>query len=570
MNLNSFAELAHDRLAAAPGDVCYSQLTFRRVPGALDVLKEWGPVNAELEAGIISIATRLRELGLRKGDRVIIMCPSGVNYVRAFLACLYAGLVAVPVYPPEPAQLKRTMGRFNAIIADCDPAAVLATSALIGDEATRAAIGEFTAAPWVAADLEVTGPATAFELARLDGDDIAFLQYTSGSTGDPRGVMVTHTNLLAQTATIDRILFGGRPGVMVSWLPPFHDMGLIAGILAPLVSGSKCALMEPVTFLKRPLRWVQAISELGGTTTGAPNFAYDMVVDRSTPQERAQLDLSALTAAFCGAEPIRMATLQRFADAFAASGLVPSSLIAGYGLAEATLCVAATSPGDAPHELRRPGAAEHEAAVVSNGPIQDCEVRIVDPEQCVAVPQGEVGEIWVAGPTVARGYWHRPQRSAATFQAELAGEPGHWMRTGDLGFVLDGELYISGRLKDLIIVAGANHHPHDLEAVAVSAGDQLQGTGTAAFQTLDGDTGGVVLVCEVRQRPDDEPLEQLAGSIRRNIAEQFAVPIADIVFVRPGAVPKTTSGKIQRTKARDLYLTGQFTEIMRVPVGGRA
>ncbi|HSK79411.1 MAG TPA: amino acid adenylation domain-containing protein, partial [Thermoanaerobaculia bacterium] len=469
------------------------------------------------------------------GERALLLYSPGLEFVAAFFGCLQAGVIAVPAYPPRS---RRADPRLRGIALDCRPRAVLTTAALLG---RAEQIPELASALWL--DTETLDD-DAHDVER--SGEIAFLQYTSGSTGNPKGVVVTHANLLHNEERI-RQAFGQTPdSVVVSWLPPYHDMGLIGGLLQPLYVGASCILMPPVAFLQKPLRWLAAISRYRGTTSGGPNFAYDLCVQRVTPAEIESLDLSSWEVAFNGAEPVRTETLRRFAAAFGPCGFRKESFVPCYGLAEATLLVTAGRAGTA---ADRP---------VRCGPLPSGdEVAVVDPvsgEPCAA---GVEGEIWVRGPSVAAGYWNRPEESRETFGASLADGQGPFLRTGDLGFVTDGELAVSGRLKDLIILRGRNLHPQDLEATARAAHPALAVGMGAAFSVDGGDDAErLVIVHEVERHASR--LDEIAAAVRQAIAEVHEVLAWEVVLVPVGGVPRTTSGKVQRRACRDLYAGGEL------------
>ncbi|HEU5039442.1 MAG TPA: fatty acyl-AMP ligase, partial [Gemmatimonadales bacterium] len=398
--------------------------------------------------------------------------------------------------------------------------------------------------------------------------DLAFLQYTSGSTTEPRGVMVTHGSLMANLDAIRRT-FRQAPGTeSVCWLPPYHDMGLVGGILAPLYLGTPATLLPPAGFLQRPVRWLQAISRFRATVSGGPNFAYELCVRRATPGQCEGLDLGMWEVAFSGSEPVAPATLQRFAERFAPHGFRPTAFKPCYGLAEATLLVA-TPPGRTPPAIRtfhagelQRGRARPAACTETDGtPLPSCgppveRVAIAEPETRTPCAPGVVGEIWVSGPSVARGYWSHPEDDGTVFNALLAGtdEP-RWLRTGDLGFLLDGELFVTGRLKDLIIVEGANHYPQDLERTAAAAHPGLHAAEAAAFSvSLPGREGVVVAVAP--HRHTEGPAAELRQAVRAAVAAAHDIRLHDVILVRTGGLPRTASGKIRRGLCRAAYEEG--------------
>ncbi len=509
----------------------------------------------ELDAGARRIAAELIGRGLA-GERVLLLYPPGLGFVQAFLACLYARAVAVPAYPP---QSERGLPRLVAMVRDAAPRGVLSPAGELSLARARdGARGELTGLEWVATD-GLTGPVPAPGPGPRP-DDLAFLQYTSGSTSTPKGVMVTHANLMDNEAVIRRAFGMQASDVVVGWLPLYHDMGLIGNVIQPLYSGASCVLMSPVAFLQQPRRWLAAIDRYRGTVSGGPNFAYDLCLRRLAPAARAGLDLSSWRVAFNGAEPIRAGTLAAFAAGFAPQGFRSRAFFPCYGLAEATLFVSGTGAGAGSHVL----AAEGGPARVSSGAVAwGPEVRVVDPQTALPRAEGEEGEIWVRGGSVAAGYWGRPQASAATFGARLADGDGPFLRTGDLGFLVAGELFVTGRSKDLLIVRGRNHHPQDVELTAERASAALRpGCGAAfAIEPEDGEGAErVVLVFEV-DRHSDQPIEVVAQAVRAAVAEEHELRLAELVLIRASTLPKTSSGKVQRHACRELYRRGELAVV---------
>ncbi|HSK81412.1 MAG TPA: fatty acyl-AMP ligase, partial [Thermoanaerobaculia bacterium] len=415
---------------------------------------------AELDARARAIGASLQEAGAG-GERVALLFPPGADFVASFFGCLYAGAVAVPALPPRP---RGADPRLQAICRDARPRVALTTAEkLPALERAAAEIPELKAALRMA---PATEGAADWRRADLGPEALAFLQYTSGSTSSPKGVMVSHGNLVHNEELIRRTFEQSSGSVVLGWLPLYHDMGLIGTVLQPLYTGAVSYLMTPGAFLQRPARWLEAISRYRATTSGGPNFAYELCVRKVGEAERESLDLSSWQVAFNGAEPVRAGTLRRFAEAFAPCGFRATAFRPCYGLAEATLLVSGGRPEGEPRvraldaeALERHDVVEGDAArsreLVGCGAAMQ-EVLAVDPESGDPCPPGGVGEIWVAGPSVARGYWERPEETATTFGARLADGTGPFLRTGDLGFVSGGELFLTGRLKDLIILRGRN------------------------------------------------------------------------------------------------------------------
>ena len=421
-----------------------------------------------------AIADRLAALGVAPGERALLLFPTGIPYIAAFFGCLYAGVIAIPAYSP---QRQRHLSRIQGIVADARPTIVLTEAALLSSLQARFETLDCPTMQWLATDSISSSPTDASLLPTIDFDTPAFLQYTSGSTTDPKGVVVTHGNLAHNEAMIKEAMGHDAQSVFVSWLPLFHDMGLIGNMLQPIYIGAPCIFMAPGDFLQKPVRWLQAISRYHAHTSGAPNFAYDLCVAKVTAEQRAGLDLSAWRIAYNGSEPVRSTTLERFAETFAPCGFRPEAFYPCYGLAETTLfvsggekhCKANTCTLQAGAlECNRVTPASTEMretrTLVSCGRSrQQQRIIIVDPKTLIPCTEDRVGEIWIAGPNVAAGYWNRPEETRKTFGAKLMeGGDSPFFRTGDLGFIRDGELFVTGRLKDLLIIRGRNHYPQDI------------------------------------------------------------------------------------------------------------
>ncbi|HEY7215694.1 MAG TPA: AMP-binding protein, partial [Thermoanaerobaculia bacterium] len=531
---------------------------------------------AGLDERARAIAALLQEHGAA-GERVLLLYPPGFEYIAAFFGCLYAGAVAVPAYPPR---LNRSLPRLRAILEDARPRLALTTAAI------RARVeGWRQQAPWLAGTcwLETGGvdsrDAALWRQPEVAESTLAFLQYTSGSTGTPKGVMLSHGNLLHNSRELRRCFGYTAESRGVIWLPPYHDMGLIGGILQPVHGGFPAVLMAPVSFLQQPLRWLAAISRSRATISGGPDFAYDLCVRRIPPAEREGLDLASWEVAFTGAEPVRAATLERFAEAFAPCGFRRRAFYPCYGLAEATLIVSGGAPGGGAVERSFDGEAleRHRAVpaaaggrrLIGNGRgVLDQRLAIVDAESSAPCPAGRVGEVWVAGPSVAQGYWNRPEETAATFRARLAGD-GPYLRTGDLGFLDGGELFITGRLKDLVILRGRNHYPQDIEATVEAAHPALRPAGAAAFSVEVAGEERLVVVAEV-ERTAKGDLEEVAGAVREAVVQEHEAQVHEVVLIRTATLPKTSSGKVQRGACRSSYLAGELAVVGRSAVADAA
>ncbi len=557
----SFVDLLRRRAAEQPDDLAYVFLKEGEEEGER---LAYGP----LEARVRAVAARLQQVGA-SGERVLLLYPSGLDFVTAFLACLYAGAVAVPTYPPRS---KRSLPRLEAIAADARPRVVLTTSALLPRITEWAAGVRCLATDAIDPDLTEAW-AEAWTDPGAGPETLAFLQYTSGSTALPKGVEVSHGNLLYNEEMIRRAFGQSRESVIVSWLPLYHDMGLIGGVLQPAYLGARCILLSPVAFLQRPARWLEAISRYRATTSGGPNFAYNLCVRKVREAERAGLDLSTWDVAFNGAEPVRPETLDRFAAAFAPAGFRRRAFYPCYGLAEATLFVTGGDPAAEPVLTEVDGAALEKGRVSDpiGGPetgrrLVGCgrpaagqQVVIVDPETGARCAADRVGEVRVAGPNVARGYWGRPETTQETFRARLADDPdaGPFLRTGDLGFLRGGELFVTGRRKDLIIVRGRNLYPQDLELSTEPSHPALVPGGGVAFALEVHGEERLVLVFEV-QRHTEKDVEAICRAVRQRILEEHELHASEVVLIRAGSLPRTSSGKVRRSSTRAAYLAGEL------------
>ncbi|HZU90320.1 MAG TPA: fatty acyl-AMP ligase [Stellaceae bacterium] len=529
---------------------------------------------AGLHARARALARHLAERG-EQGDRAALLFPPGLDFVAAFFGCLLAGIVAAPLMIPR-RDSRRDASR--AILADCAPRFLLTTRALV--ETSRPDLHDRLAdsgGAWVFCEDVPADPGSeaggeAEPLAALRRDDIAFLQYTSGSTSTPKGVMVSHGNLLDNSEMI-RIAFGNtQRSTYVSWVPLYHDMGLILNVLQSLYVGALCVLMAPVTFMQRPLNWLRAIHEFRAEVAGGPNFAFDHCVARYRAEEMEGVDLSSWKLAFNGAEPVRAETIERFVAVFARHGFAATALYPAYGMAEATLLISGGRRGDGPvlhcvsrdalqHRRIEPRRREEGAQVLvgCGRPLSGEALAIVDPDSRRRLAPGEIGEIWAAGPNVAQGYWHNPEATRATFGGRIAGEDsGAWLRTGDLGFFdAASELFITGRIKDLIIIRGINHYPQDIEHTVETCHPALRRHGGAAFAAEESGEERLVVVQEVERgwRRRCDPAE-ITATIRAAVVREHDIAPYRVVLIRPGTLPQTTSGKIQRGRARQLWRAG--------------
>ncbi len=518
------------------------------------------------------------------GDRAVILAHQSLDYIVAFLGSMLAGYIAVPLSAPYPGAHDERIG---AVMADTTPTVVLTTTALVDTVAeyladSRGAVPAVVAVDEVEAAGRPAGPAVRRPLP-----DIAYLQYTSGSTRVPAGVMISHENLYTNFRQLMADYFGPMNGVVpagtniVSWLPFYHDMGLVFAVVTPILGGYPSHLTSPMAFLQRPARWVQAMAAHPHAWSAAPNFAYELAAAKTTDDDLAELDMSGVDGLLSGAERVHPATLKRFTDRFGKCGFRAEAYRPSYGLAEGTVYAATRTVGGPPlvahfdsDELSAGNAVPVEApggiALISYGTPRSPEIRIVDPDKLTELPGRAVGEIWLHGGNVSAGYWRKPEETAQTFGGVLdhptAGTPtGPWLRTGDLGFMFDDELYIVGRMKDILIVRGRNLYPEDIESTV----SEITGGRSAAISVSVAQDEKLVVIAEYKKRRADpeaapdaaDPLEALKSELASAISRVYGVTAADLVLVPPGSLPITTSGKIRRSACGDLYLGQQFARL---------
>jgi acyl transferase domain-containing protein/acyl-CoA synthetase (AMP-forming)/AMP-acid ligase II/acyl carrier protein len=520
---------------------------------------------ADLELRARNIAAALAPRA-SAGERALLFYTGGLEFVSAFWGCIYAGVVAVPVFP---ARLHRQLPRLLSIAADSEAKLILTTAKIHAQsEDLFKRAPELSKLTWLATD-DLAQNSDELHDTGANLETLAFLQYTSGSTSAPRGVMVTHGNLLHNLSCLREVFQFSMESIGVTWLPHFHDMGLIGGLLQPVYAGGEMIVMPPSTFLQRPIRWLNAVTRYKATTMVAPNFAYDLCVEKISAEQRESLDLSSVKVALCGAEPVRPDTLEQFSKAFGSCGFRQESFRPAYGLAEATLIVSGHSPGGAPFtpavqadELRRNRIQSAEAGVAGSRTLVGCggiapglNVKIVDPETRAICAKDRVGEIWISGPSVAHGYWHRDAETSETFGAHLATGEGPFLRTGDLGFLDQGQLFVAGRLKDLIIIRGSNHYPQDLEHTVEKSHRALRPACGAAFSIDVEGAERLVIVQEVNDRATASH-EDIVAAIRQALAESHEVHPDAVVLIEPRTISRTSSGKIQRYACREAFLGG--------------
>jgi acyl-CoA synthetase (AMP-forming)/AMP-acid ligase II/acyl carrier protein len=544
----------------------------------------------ELDERARAIAASLQET-VQPGDRVMLLFPAGLDFICSFFGCLYAGARAVPTMYPKP---RRPMPRLTTIAGDCGAVAVLTDSATLSTVDPQSM--DLEGLRWIAVDAQPTAVserATKFRPVKVTADEIAFLQYTSGSTSEPKGVMVSHGNLLHNLEMI-RLGFGLHPvstdlpvQTGVFWLPAYHDMGLIGGILESLYVGGHSVLMSPAAFLQRPLGWLETMSEYRATISGAPNFAYELCATRFSEEQRSRLDLSHWKVAFCGAEPIRIETLERFANTFASVGFRGDAFYPCYGLAEGTL-LAAGGVGPArvktrivsrnaleKHAISAPEAhddSDHQRLVACGGPLLGQEIVIANPHTRTRCGPNVVGEIWLHGKSIAQGYWNRAEESKNTFGAVLAGtSEGPFLRTGDLGFMADNQLYVTGRLKEVMIIRGRNHYPQDVEQTVCDAHEALRQDSGAVFTIHREGHEQLVVVHEIDRQYRQGNFDEILRAIRRAVADAHELEVCAVALIRHASLPRTTSGKAQRHLCRSQFLNDELKVLAtwtREPVKG--
>ncbi|GAA0618069.1 fatty acyl-AMP ligase [Kutzneria viridogrisea] len=515
----------------------------------------WQELDQRVSAVAAWVASRVG-----RDERVAILARQGLEYVAGFLGVLRAGAIAVPLFGPD---LPGHTGRLTAVLADCRPSLALTTRAELPG------VTRFLGSATPVLAIDAIPPAVEHEHFHVDPDDLAYLQYTSGSTRTPAGVMITHANVVANArqGVTGYGLTTGR-NCTVSWLPLFHDMGLVLSIAAPVVGGLRSVFMDPVAFIERPERWLRALSANPGAISAAPNFAYSYCASRVDEHTKARLRLGTVHALINGSEPVQPAALARFRTAFAASGFRPEAQRCSYGLAEATVLVSVTPAGTPPRQTAfdRERLAGGVAIPVPGGtPLVSCgrpadqQVCVVDPRTLRELPTGHVGEVWVSGDNVGVGYWGRPETSDDTFAAARAGEHrGHWLRTGDLGVLHEGELYITGRIKDLVVVDGRNHYPQDLELTVEQAHPAIRPHNVAAFSVPGAEGERVVVVAEKSRHVTEIDPVEVGMAVRTALSAEHGLSVREVFLLEPGGVSRTSSGKVSRSACRARYLAGEF------------
>jgi acyl-CoA synthetase (AMP-forming)/AMP-acid ligase II len=576
VNRPSICAVLRERAGLQPNDTAFTFIDYEQDGAGIPASLTW----LQLYRRVMGVANELR-LCASPGDRAVISAPQGLDYIAAFLGALQAGLIAVPLSVPLGGASDE---RVSSVLRDASPSVILTTSAVVGAVVEAAASpSDAPALSVVEVDLLDPDAPMGSGAGRENHTGTAYLQYTSGSTRQPAGVMVTHQNVMANLGQLisdtfeNHGKFAPPQTTVVSWLPFYHDLGLICGIAFPIAAGLHTVLMSPAAFLEKPARWMQEVARNTQTYTGAPNFAYELAARRTTDEDMAGLDLADVHTFAFGAERVHAATIRRFTSRFARFNLRDTALRPGYGLAEATVYATSNPPGRpltiARFDYEKLSASEAKPCdeggveLVSCGVPRAATVRIVDPETRVENPDGTVGEVWVHGDNVADGYWRDPHASEQTFGGKLVdpspGTPQQpWLRSGDLGFFSGGELFIIGRIKDLLIVYGRNHSPDDIEATI----QEITGGRCAAIAVPDDHTEKLVVIAECKKRGDshEDAMERLAVVKREStsaISNSHGISVADLVLVGPGSIPITTSGKVRRAACVDQYRSDDFVRL---------
>ncbi|MGB3405027.1 MAG: fatty acyl-AMP ligase [Microcoleaceae cyanobacterium] len=579
-NSQTLVELLIHRAIHQPDQTAYQFL----VDGEIEIVSL---TYSQLDQQAKAIAAQLQSY-CSPGERALLLYQPGLDYISAFFGCLYAGVIAVPAYPPRP---NRSLSRLQAILENAQATIALTTQSILTQLQRRfVEQPEFKTLHWLTTDTLNLESLPQWQPPQLTSETLAFLQYTSGSTADPKGVMITHGNLLHNLAAIYRCFEFHDHSAVMSWLPMYHDMGLIGGVLQPLYAGIPVTLMSPLLFLQRPLRWLQAISQYRIPVSGGPNFAYDLCVRRIPPEQRQELDLSCWELAFNGAEPIYHEVLERFIQAFKPCGFDRVAFYPCYGMAEATLLVTGGLKADHPHlktlsaDALEKGSAvdasdgEKSRTLVGCGQtLSDQTTIIVNPQTRLPCADGKIGEIWLRGPSIAQGYWQNSEATQQGFQATLADtKTSPFLRTGDLGFFDSGELFVTGRLKDVIIINGSNHYPQDIEWTVEQSHPLIRSNSSAGFSVDVNGEERLVIVAEVERHYRERRREStstsalpseafdpkvLIQSIRRAVSKSHDLQVYKALLLKPGTLPKTSSGKIQRHACRAGFLAGTLNVI---------
>jgi acyl-CoA synthetase (AMP-forming)/AMP-acid ligase II/acyl carrier protein len=533
----------------------------------------------QLDTQARAIAAKLQEK-FSPGDRAILLYPPGLEFISGFFGCLYAGIIAVPVYPPNPADMKKSMDKLKGIISNCQPKVALTTKDIILKlRLLSVRYSALRKMKLIASDNVKINSAEKWKDPEINDDDLAYLQYTSGSTGTPKGVIVSHKNTIVNIRMMLNNVHDTENSIFFGWVPTYHDLGLVGHVFYALYVGGLSVLMSPIHFLQKPVRWLKGITKYKVTGSSGPNFACNLVVNKITDKEKKELNLSSLDLLLLGAEPIKHTTLKNFTQTFASCGLKKQALYPCYGLAEATLSVSGSLKKDTPiflsleknslkqNLVKEPDKGEPNFIVAGSGrPLPKEKLLIVDSNTLGKCPDKKIGEIWVQGPNIAKGYWNNPEQTKETFHAYLAdtGE-GPFLRTGDLGFIKDRELFITGRLKDLIIIRGKNHYPQDIELTVEQSYPAFRHGCSAAFSVDVQNEEQLVIVQEIKSDYINKVnTDEAVSSVRTAVAQNHELDLYAIVFIKPRTIPKTSSGKIRRRACKTAFLENKSKKIAKV------
>jgi acyl-CoA synthetase (AMP-forming)/AMP-acid ligase II len=566
MTVSTLVELLRWRATHEPDKLAYTFLIDGKTEGPKLTYQELDRLARAIGA--------LLQKHNAKGERALLLYPQGLDVMAAFLGSLYGGVIAIPAPPPDAGRLKRALPRLRAIVKDANAKFVFTNQHLLSVlQAAKLDFPEFEEMTWFASEDIDLKLADQWQDPQIQPDTLAYLQYTSGSTSTPKGVMISHHNIMHHCDYLQKACGYDAESVSITWMPYFHDYGLVEGLTVPIYNGHPCYVMSPMSFVKQPVRWLQAISRYRGTHSQAPNFAYEQCIRRVTEQQLANLDLSSWVGAGNAAEPINPRVLEEFFEKFAPCGFKWETFAPAYGLAENTLLVS-TSPRNRPPVLCLVEKSQIEQNKIVEAThwhdgvraIPGCgrlvcqtQVAIVNPDTLQRCAPDEVGEVWVADPSVAGGYWQRPEESESTFRARIADtNEGPFLRTGDLGFMRGGELFITGRIKDLIIIRGTNHYPQDLEWTVQQIHPALRPDYGAAFSIDVEGVEQLVVVQEVKRNPEEFNPDEVLTNIKQAIAEIHELQAYAVVLVKPGNVLKTSSGKIQRRACKANFLAGEL------------
>jgi acyl-CoA synthetase (AMP-forming)/AMP-acid ligase II len=565
-NFSTLVELLRWRADQQPDQLAYTFL----IDGKTEGLKF---TYQELDRQARAIGALLQQHN-GKGHRALLLYPQGLEVIAAFLGSLYAGVIAIPVPPPDAGRLKRALPRLRAIVKDANATFALTNQSFLEIlQAEESDFPEFREMTWFATEKVDLSLADNWQDPQVTPESLAYLQYTSGSTSTPKGVMISHHNIIHHCGYLQKACGYDADSVSITWMPYFHDYGLVEGMTEPLYNGHPCYVISPLAFIKRPLRWLQAIERYRGTHSQAPNFAYELCVSRVTDEQVASLNLSSWQAAGNAAEPINPRVLEEFYGKFAPAGFQWETFAPAYGLAEDTLLVSTSPKGKSPvlclvktSEIEKNKIVEADGwgdgvrAIPGCGQLVcDTKVAIVDPDTLKLCHPDEVGEVWVSDPSVAGGYWQRPEESESTFRAYTADtKEGPFLRTGDLGFMRGGELFITGRIKDLIIIRGTNHYPQDIEWTVQQIHPCLRPDYGAAFSIESEGVERLIVVQEVKRNPEEFTSDEVISNIRQAIAEIHELQVYAVVLAKPGNILKTSSGKIQRRACKASFLSGEL------------